>query len=145
VIPFAARAAFALLSVVPAFAAGAASNPSPEDKLWQKRLIVLLGDRDIPEVQKQASILEKGRPALKERDVEILGEQRPAGLLHKRFGQGAGFLFILLGKDGEEKLRSKKVVSLDKITQLIDGMPMRKDEVERAQENPSKPKSSAAN
>ncbi len=39
------------------------------------------------------------------------------------------FTAILLGKDGEEKLRSRKPVSFEKLRDKIDSMPMRKDEM----------------
>lgn len=126
-----------LLSLL-SFAPPAPAAVAPEDKLWQRRLVVLLGDQDIPAVRKQATILQKGEAALREREVEILAEQRPSGLLHKRFGHGPGFLVILLGKDGEEKFRSPKPVALDKITKLIDEMPMRKDEVQEREEKEAK-------
>jgi len=39
------------------------------------------------------------------------------------------FCLILIGKDGHEKLRSYEPVSLKKIFQLIDQMPMRQEEM----------------
>ncbi|RZA09221.1 MAG: DUF4174 domain-containing protein [Proteobacteria bacterium] len=120
-------AALIALAGSPAFGA-----EDPIDKLWQSRVIVLLGEREIPDVKAQTKILQRGAAELKERQVEILNEQRPSGLLHKRYGHGEGFLVILIGKDGEEKLRSLKPVALEKITKLIDSMPMRKDEQSQA-------------
>ena len=42
------------------------------------------------------------------------------------------FAVVLLGKDGGEKLRAVAPVSIDRLNQTIDAMPMRKDEM-RAQ------------
>jgi hypothetical protein len=120
-----------LLSLLLATPFAVTSKGSVEDKLWQRRVIVLLGEKNIPDVRKQAVILQKGEGKLKEREVDILAEQRPNGLLHKRFGHGEGFLVILLGKDGEEKLRSLKPVAMDRLTKLIDDMPMRQEEAEK--------------
>ena len=39
------------------------------------------------------------------------------------------FKLILIGKDGGEKYNSKKLVSINVIYELIDGMPMRKQEI----------------
>ena len=39
------------------------------------------------------------------------------------------FKLILIGKDGGEKYNSKKPVSINVIYELIDGMPMRKNEI----------------
>ncbi len=39
------------------------------------------------------------------------------------------FVVILLGKDGGAKLRSSKPISMEKLVDTIDAMPMRKDEM----------------
>ncbi len=39
------------------------------------------------------------------------------------------FVAILLGKDGGVKLRSSKPLSMEKLEETIDAMPMRKDEI----------------
>jgi Domain of unknown function (DUF4174) len=43
----------------------------------------------------------------------------------------AEFLVILIGKDGEEKLKSRTPLSMDQLKPLIDSMPMRKDEMKQ--------------
>jgi hypothetical protein len=42
------------------------------------------------------------------------------------------FLFILVGKDGGVKLRSRQVVGLDQLYGLIDSMPMRQREIRQS-------------
>lgn len=50
--------------------------------------------------------------------------------LRRRLGIGRkDFAVILVGKDGEEKFRSADPVSLQKICDLIDEMPMRRQEM----------------
>ena len=50
----------------------------------------------------------------------------------QRFGVDAGdFLVILLGKDGGEKMRSNKPVTLETLIEIIDAMPMRQDEMKQ--------------
>ena len=83
------------------------------------------------------------RDGLRERDIlvfEILekGESRfgntvlkkeTIDFLRQKFSAGQGsFLVILLGKDGEEKMRRQKV-SLTEIFATIDGMAMRQREM----------------
>ena len=50
----------------------------------------------------------------------------------QRFGVAPeDFLVILLGKDGGEKIRSNKPVTLEMLTEIIDAMPMRQDEMKQ--------------
>jgi hypothetical protein len=41
------------------------------------------------------------------------------------------FTFILIGKDGTEKMRSEKVVSMSTLFSIIDAMPMRRAEIRK--------------
>jgi hypothetical protein len=43
----------------------------------------------------------------------------------------ADFAVILIGKDGGEKLRSSKPLSMEKLSSTIDAMPMRRHEMQR--------------
>ena len=45
------------------------------------------------------------------------------------------YLSILLGKDGNEKLRSQKAINNETIFKLIDSMPMRKQEIKNQKFN----------
>ena len=48
----------------------------------------------------------------------------------RRFHVGAGeFAVVLVGKDGGEKLRAAKPFSFEKVRDVIDAMPMRRDEM----------------
>jgi hypothetical protein len=83
------------------------------------------------------------RCALEDRDVAIgvivpddastLGGRAlsavEAEALRTRYAVPAqSFLFVLIGKDGGEKLRDTAPPSLDEVLRLIDGMPMRRSE-----------------
>lgn len=52
--------------------------------------------------------------------------------LLKKYGiSSAPFTFLLIGKDGHVALRSFKIVPKTQLFALIDGMPMRRDEMRR--------------
>lgn len=51
-------------------------------------------------------------------------------LLRRRFHVAPGdFAVVLLGKDGGEKLQSSKPLSMDRLSAVIDAMPMRREEM----------------
>ncbi|RYE36592.1 MAG: DUF4174 domain-containing protein [Sphingobacteriaceae bacterium] len=70
---------------------------------------------------------------LEERDIkveEIIASKSNQNLFKKYKANPKGFTFILFGKDGGEKMRSTQPVSLEKLYQVIDSMPMRKNEMQ---------------
>lgn len=70
---------------------------------------------------------------LKERDIqvhEVIGSKANAAVFKKYKASTLNFTFILIGKDGGEKLRSNKPISLKKLYGTIDAMPMRKGEMQ---------------
>lgn len=82
----------------------------------------------------QKSILAKDAAGLKERDVqvhEVIGLKANEEVFKKYKASAQGFTFILLGKDGTEKLRSDEPVSLEKLYRTIDAMLMRKQEMKQ--------------
>ncbi len=53
-----------------------------------------------------------------------------AETVRRRFGvQPGDFTVVLIGKDGGAKLRSRKPLSMEKLKETIDAMPMRQDEM----------------
>lgn len=107
---------------------------------WQQRQIVLFADvADNPDFIKQKEILVEGRDALSERDTvvhfAIFDDRHEVHQYHKVASKG--FTLVLIGLDGEEKFRSKKPVSVEKISSVIDKMPMRLRElrIQRMQKN----------
>lgn len=99
------------------------------------RLVLVVGRPNDPRVTQQHAALEHDAAALRERDVtvqdltpEAARQERPeleVALL-------ATFEVILVGKDGEVKMRYEEPVAASELTALIDTMPMRQNEMNRA-------------
>ena len=98
---------------------------------------------DDPQLEIQMRILAEHAAEARERDVVGIAlpyanpspsaVQLSAGdaeAARRKFGVNPGeFAAILLGKDGGAKLRSAKPISMEKLQETIDAMPMRKDEM----------------
>jgi hypothetical protein len=119
---------------------------------WKNRLLVLFSpSQEDSSYQSLKKEMQAQRNGLRDRELlvfEILekGESRfgntvlkkeAIDFLRQKFSAGQGsFLVILLGKDGEEKMRRQEV-SLAEIFAVIDGMPMRQREMkERGKNHP---------
>tara|TARA_R100000935_G_C2826657_1_gene162689 strand:+ start:1229 stop:1657 length:429 start_codon:yes stop_codon:yes gene_type:complete len=112
---------------------------------WENRLILLLTeDLENKEFTSQIKELENGVKGLEERDVlvyRVYEHKMKLGLakgsdwtaatnLYKKFDtNGTPFEIYLIGLDGKIKLQEYNCVSIDKIFDLIDSMPMRKNEI----------------
>ena len=98
------------------------------------RLIVVVGRPNDPRATQQHAALEHGAAALRERDV-LVQDIAPEAAQRERPELGvdsqAAFEVLLVGKDGEVKLRRGKPVAVSEITALIDTMPMRQNEMRR--------------
>ena len=82
----------------------------------------------------QQQIFAADTEGVKERDLRltVILEVSDKAKLFKRYKIVPDkFTFVLIGKDGGEKFRSSKIVSLQALFALIDGMPMRKDEMRK--------------
>jgi len=87
-----------------------------------------LEDRDIIVIE----LLESGKSMTPE--VSITDEQQ--SFLRKQFDVVDDFIFILIGKDGTVKLKTGQPVLSDDLFELIDSMPMRKEEIRRKENQP---------
>lgn len=138
-----------LLSFIILISLSACSQETPvqimEKYLWEKRVVILFtpsSSHDVYIKQKQA--FEKSKDGLKERDLiiweAVYGEYvlaDKAALPHisalnvfKEYDvKKDEFAFVLIGKDGGEKLRKNGVVSSEDLFKLIDSMPMRQQEM----------------
>ncbi|MBS9721932.1 DUF4174 domain-containing protein [Tianweitania sp. BSSL-BM11] len=111
--------------------------------LWKRRVVLVFGDQMNQDVANQTDDLQAVREEVENRDLTILtivggtvsdggqlGGLPPADALRRRFkvDDQQRFTVILLGKDGQEKLRDSKPVSPDALFALIDSMPMRQRE-----------------
>jgi len=100
---------------------------------WKKRIIVLVADNQRNALMsEQVNIISAGESGLRERDVVVkqlfANEPKHAPLI-KAYAVDKGFTFLLIGKDGKEKIRSNKAVNLSMLFAVIDAMPMRKIEM----------------
>lgn len=114
---------------------------------WQDRLIVLIAsDIENPTYQAQLQELLAKQAGMKERKLLIyhlfpnevfLGTNTKTKIwdakhLYQRFHKGdAPFEILLIGLDGGIKLRKRNFVNVEDLFALIDGMPMRRAEMNR--------------
>ena len=104
-------------------------------------LLIFAPKPDDPQLEIQLRTLNEHAPAMREREVVPIAipyrtpSPTPAGLnnadgeaARRRFHVAPGqFAVILLGKDGGEKLRSDKPLSMTKLNSTVDAMPMRQE------------------
>jgi hypothetical protein len=117
---------------------------------WQDRLLVLYADRESGEVLARWREALAGEEAeLKERDLKIYilrpdGMEAPEGAVTSREDRDRILgeyrlrekktTWVLIGKDGGEKMRGADSLPLEDIFRRIDSMPMRQREM-REQKN----------
>ncbi len=110
---------------------------------WENRLILLLTENlEDENFTSQLKELETGLKGLQERKViiyQIFQHKMKLGLakdaewttatnLYKKYDKkNTPFEFYLIGLDGKIKLQDYNCISIDKILDLIDSMPMRKN------------------
>ncbi len=118
--------------------------PAMEDFKWKNRLIVAFdslepNDWSNDEVKERLDdrkllIFEFEDEKLKNSNFDEAVELE--SFLALKSTQPAGIDWVLVGLDGGVKARGNKAdFDLDKITKLIDGMPMRKSEIRRGKDN----------
>ncbi|MEO1315328.1 MAG: DUF4174 domain-containing protein [Pseudomonadota bacterium] len=95
---------------------------------WEARPILIFAAEDDPRLGEQLTLLREGAAELRERENVIVVGRISGSPLAERF-RPEGFTLILVGKDGGEKLRADRVVAVDALNALIDGMPMRRREM----------------
>ena len=116
-----------------------------EKHKWQNRIVLLLTDDIRSEFfQKQINTFKEDQKGLDERKLIVY---KVVSLDGKLLGNGDNWInnqeifnkykktrgvteIVLLGLDGDVKLRQSKHLSLEKLFTIIDGMPMRKSEIE---------------
>jgi len=118
------------------------SNPIKEYQ-WKNRLIIVNCGPDVSSCQKQKLSLSAKQKELKDRDVLLLYLENqvckmPDGTIKRadRFFDYLdidpnSFEVLLVGKDGGVKYRKRKSIDPQIIFTLIDGMPMRQQEMRR--------------
>lgn len=112
---------------------------------WNKRVVIVFGEADDPRMGRQIRLFEQNKADLSDRDmvlIRVSGDaaevvygdevQPDAQRLRAEAGVRTGFAVVLVGKDGGVKARHDDVVAEDEIFGLIDSMPMRRAEKDRA-------------
>ena len=112
---------------------------------WNKRAVLIFGQSDDPQVIEQTRRLERQKRDLEDRDMVLIrissqdaaviygdAATPDADPLRKEAGVQDGFQILLVGKDGGVKFQSRTVVDNIEIFGLIDRMPMRRAEKDRA-------------
>ncbi|MGG7568471.1 DUF4174 domain-containing protein [Rhodovulum sp. DZ06] len=131
-----ARAAAALVILAAPLGAAAQEEDPMAEYLWTARPVIVFADSDRdPRFVRQLQELEREAEALAERDVVILTDTAPEprserSALRRKY-RPHGFNVLLIGKDGEIKLRRPVVITADDVTRMIDRMPMRQREMGR--------------
>ena len=100
---------------------------------WAQRPIVIFANSDKdPNFISQMEFLSQDIKALKERDIVVLVDTNPSipSALRKKL-RPHGFAFILIGKDGQVKLRKPSPWNIREIARVIDKMPLRQQEITR--------------
>ena len=90
--------------------------------IWEKRLVLVFSNSNLdPKLKQQIEMFTSDPNALLSRDVEVFVDHTPESNsnLRKRF-RPKGFLIILIGKDGQIKLRKNTPWSAREITRVID-------------------------
>jgi hypothetical protein len=105
---------------------------SPNTDRLKREIILLAEDKMNPDLLQQERILRSNEAGLGDRDITItivtpLSDKKRYDTLMKN---RKGFVCILIGKDGSEKLISESPVSLQQLFGLIDSMPMRRYEIQ---------------
>ncbi len=99
-----------------------------------REIYIFSTDADNASFINQKSIFLKDVTGLKERDIkihEVLGLKANEAVFKKYKVSAQDFTFVLVGKDGGEKLRSNCPITLQKLYATIDAMPMRKAEMKQ--------------
>ena len=109
---------------------------------WKDRLLLIIG-KDSTELNSQIQVLQKDISGLKERKLIVYkitpkayqkgiksGQWIPSEALYKQNKNiKESREVILIGLDGGVKLRQTKLLTLEQLFTLIDGMPMRRNEL----------------
>ena len=97
-------------------------NTEIRDLIWEKRPLLVFSNSHLdPNLKQQIKLFASDPNALSSRDVQIFVDHMPKhnSNLRKRF-RPKGFLIILIGKDGQIKLRKNTPWSARELTRVID-------------------------
>ena len=98
------------------------TNTDIKDLIWEKRPVLVFSNSHLdPNLKQQIEMFGSDPDALSSRDVKVFVDDKPEpnSDLRKRF-RPKGFLIILIGKDGQIKLRKNSPWSARELTRIID-------------------------
>ena len=98
------------------------TNTDIKDLIWEKRPVLVFSNSHLdPNLKQQIKMFASDPNALSSRDVKVFVDDKPEpnSNLRKRF-RPKGFLIILIGKDGQIKLRKNSPWSARELTRIID-------------------------
>ena len=109
----------------------AASEVNLADMLWLRRPVVVFADTPAdPRFSEQLELLAARPGPLMDRDVVVITDTEPDAMSPARTQlRPRGFQLVLIGKDGEVKLRKPIPWDVREITRSIDKWPLRRDEL----------------
>ncbi len=101
---------------------------------WVARPVIVLADTPAdPRFREQMEELAERPEALAELDVMLIVDTEPGARSEIREKlRPRGFSLVLIGKDGEVKLRKPFPWSVRELSASIDKLPLRRDEIRRA-------------
>ncbi|MEM9391879.1 MAG: DUF4174 domain-containing protein [Bacteroidota bacterium] len=114
---------------------------------WKNRIVVVYA-KDEDSLTKQLALFAEEKAEFKERDLVIfrlndreginpseqqLSDKDYKWLMDRYFNASDKFCLILIGKDGGVKLKSKEQIGNKRLFDLIDSMPMRRQEMKEGQ------------
>lgn len=99
--------------------------------LWVARPVIVFADTpNDPRFIEQIGLLEARKQELFTRDVVVITDTDPAaGSELRRELRPRGFQLVVIGKDGQVKLRKPAPWSVREITRQIDKFPLRRQEI----------------
>ena len=108
-----------------------AADIAIDDFHWIARAIVVFADSpNDPQFQQQMDLITARIEELAERDAIVITDTDPDARSALRLDlRPRGFMLVLVGKDGETKLRKPAPWDVREITRSIDKMPLRQQEV----------------
>ena len=112
-----------------------AADVTLDDFLWTRRPIVVFADSPFdPRFQEQLELLEADFEELLIRDTVVIVDTAPKARSDVRLDlRPRGFALVLIGKDGQVKLRKPAPWDVREITHAIDKWPIRLKEIRDAQ------------
>ncbi len=99
-----------------------------------RRVLLFIDTQSNPIWLQQKQILQSDEAGCLDRDIVIetyVLNKTDKKILTKYHVSAVPFTFLLIGKDGHMALRTNKIISKAQLFALIDGMPMRRDEMKR--------------